>query len=78
MSYDWPRIHKSEEWYENQIIDEVVQHVLDWFGVEYIAELTEDQIGEVCSFYESNEKLSEYSVMQCGFSHVIMVWENSQ
>lgn len=75
MNYDWPRIHKSEEHYENQINDEVVQHVLDWFGVEEIEELTEDQIGEVGQYAE---KLNEYSVMQCGFSHVIMVWENSQ
>ena len=73
--YTWGRIHKIEEFYETQIISDVVENVLEHFEVEEIEMLTEDQIEQVRSF---REDLNEYSVMQIGYSDVINIWESAQ
>lgn len=73
--YSWGRIHKTEEFYETQIISDVVEHVLEHFDVEEIEMLTEDQIEQVRSF---REELNEYSVMQIGYSDLINIWESAQ
>lgn len=71
--YTWTRIHKTEEFYETQIISDVVDNVLEYFEVEEIEDLTEDQIEQVRSF---SEELNELSVMQIGYSDVINIWES--
>lgn len=73
MSYDWPRIHKAEDSYEQDICDTVLTHVLEYFGVDELNKLTEDNINEVEAF---RERLNEYSVMQWGYSWVISTWES--
>lgn len=73
--YTWSRIYKTEEFYESQIISDVVEHVLEHFDVEEIEMLTEDQIEQVRSF---SEELNEYSVMQIGYSDLINIWESAQ
>ena len=73
MSYEWPRIHKNEEFYENQIKDDVVQHICEYFDVEDIVDLTKEQYNEVVKFRE--ETLNEYSVMQTGYSLALYQWE---
>lgn len=70
--YTWGRIYKIEEFYESQIISDVVDNVLEHFDVEEIEDLTEDQIEQVRSF---SEELNEFSVMQIGYSDVINIWE---
>ena len=71
--YTWGRIYKIEEFYESQIISDVVDNVLEYFEVEEIEDLTEDQIEQVRSF---SEELNELSVMQIGYSDVINIWES--
>jgi uncharacterized protein YjaG (DUF416 family) len=73
--YSWGRIHKTEEFYETQIISDVIENVLEYFEVEEIEMLTEDQIEQVRSF---REELNEYSVMQIGYSDLINIWESAQ
>ena len=73
MSYEWPRIHKNEESYENQIKDDVVQHICEYFDVEDIVDLTKEQYDEVVKFRE--EELNEYSIMQVGYSLALYQWE---
>ena len=73
MSYDYPRIHKAEENIERQVTEWVEEHILEFFGVDEISELTEDQVDEVIAF---REDLNEYSPMQIGYSNVISMWES--
>ena len=72
MAFEWNRIHKWEENYERDITDDVRTQICDHYGVEEIIELTEDQINEVQAY---REELSEYSVMQWGFSNIYAEWE---
>ena len=73
--YSWGRIYKTEEFYESQIISDVIENVLEHFEVEEIEMLTEDQIEQVRSF---RDDLNEYSVMQIGYSDLINIWESAQ
>jgi hypothetical protein len=73
MSYEWPRMYKNEEYYENQIRDDVVDHICEYFGIEDIIVMTREQYDEVVKFRE--EQLNEYSVMQIGYSLALQQWE---
>ena len=74
--YTWHRIHKAED-NLGHIIDEwVYDHVREWFDVEDIADLTEDQIQEVEAF--RHNELNEYSPLQWGFSSLYNHWESEQ
>ena len=70
MSFEWNRIHKWEENYERDITDDVIEYICEYYEVESIFDLTEEQVGDIDNF-RSNE-LNEYSVMQVGFSNVMM------
>ena len=73
MSYDWPRVHKVEDNLMIDINDLVYEHVMNHFGVEDIEDLSEEDIGEVETF---RLQLSEYSVLQGGYSNLISMWES--
>jgi len=74
MAFEWNRIHKWEENHEWTISDQVDEYVCEYYGIESTEELTREQLDEVDSF-RSND-LSEYSVMQIGFSNLIMRQED--
>ena len=73
MKYDWPRVHKVEENLMIDINDLVYEHVMEHFGIEDIEDLSEEQIDEVETF---RLQLSEYSVLQGGYSNLIGLWES--
>lgn len=73
MAYEWPRMYKNEEYYENEIRDDVVRHICEYFGVEDIIDLTREQYLDVIKYRD--EELSEYSVMQVGYSLALYQWE---
>jgi len=75
MAYEWPRIYKAEENIEHQVTEWVTEHVCEFFEVEYVSELTQEQISEVEAF---RDELNEYSPMQIGYSNVINQWEMEQ
>jgi len=75
MAYEWSRIHKAEENIEHQVTEWVTEHVCEFFEVEYVSELTQEQISEVEAF---RDELNEYSPMQIGYSNVINQWEMEQ
>ena len=72
MSFEWPRIHKWEENIEREVTDNVREYVLEFYGLDEIAELTEEQMNEVQAF---RDELNEYSPMQWGFSNIYNEWE---
>lgn len=67
------RMHKSEEYIENQVTDWVTEWITEWFGIDEIDELTPEQLAEVQEFYEG---MNEYSPMCIGFSNIINYVEN--
>ena len=76
MSFDWNRIHKHEEQVENDIFDRVSEQICSFYNVEDVADLTIEQMDEVRSFVDND--LSEYSIMQRGFTDVFNYWEDNQ
>jgi len=67
--FSWDRIHKWEEDYERDITNDVIEYVCEFFTVDDIFDLTQDQINEIENF--CNNDISEYSVMQIGFSNLL-------
>ena len=67
--FEWDRIHKWEENHERSIIEDVEEYVCEYYGVEEIWDLTEDQVIDLENF--RNNDLNEYSVMQVGFNDIL-------
>jgi len=70
MAFEWHRIHKWEENYESNITDDVIEYICEHYEVESIFDLTEEQVNNINTF--RNDVLNEYSVMQVGFSNVML------
>ena len=73
MAFEWNRIHKWEENHERSITDDVFEYVCEAYGVSEVGELTEEQIAEIEEF--RNTEISEFSVMQIGFSNLLSDWD---
>lgn len=69
----WHRNHKVDEWVEREMIECVWDYVSEFYGVEEVHELTEEQIQEVEAF---RNELNEYSPLQWGFSWLCNTWES--
>lgn len=75
MTFEWHKISKYEENYERDITDNVYDYVRDYYDVDEIDDLTEEQMDEVKTF---RDEYNDYSVMQIGFSNLINDWEDIQ
>ena len=71
--FNWPRIHKYEENFERNIIDSVYEYIFQYYGIEEIEQLTKEQISQIEEF---KSELNEYSVLQIGFSDLLMHCED--
>lgn len=69
----WYRTHKVDEWVEREMIECVWEYVSEFYGVEEVIDLTEEQIAEVEAF---REDLNEYSPLHYGFSWLISTHES--
>jgi len=81
MAFEWHRTHKILEWVENHMTESVEEYVTEYYGLESIEELTEDQLAELYTFRD--EELQEYHPLQMGFSNIInhvenLMWEREQ
>ena len=74
--FHWDKMYKHEENIERDITERVEEYVKEFYNVDSIYDLTDDQINELDNF--RNNDISEYSVMQIGFSNVINDWENEE
>ena len=74
MSFTWNRIHKWEENHERAILDDVTEFVCEYYDIDDVFYLTDDQFTEIVNF--ARHELAEYSVMQSGFSQLISYLEN--
>jgi len=75
MAFEWDRIYKWEENHERSITEDVEEYICEYYQIDHIDELTEEQVNDIDNF--RNNDLSEYSVMQIGFSNVINAWEDA-
>lgn len=76
MAFEWPKIYKFEGWVEDQATEWVFDYICEFYDVEDIEDLTEEQIDEIVQYREND--LSDYSPMQMGFSNIINQWEDAQ
>jgi hypothetical protein len=74
MAFEWPRIHKWEDNLYNYAREWVEEFVFEYYGVEEVIQLTEEQIQEITDFRDN--ELNEYSPLQAGFSDLINFWES--
>lgn len=73
MAFEWVKINKHEDNIESDVTDRVFEYVCEYYKVEEITELTQEQISEIDEF---RDKLNEFSVMQIGFSNLVNQWES--
>jgi len=76
MAFEWHRTHKIDEWVENEMIESVWERVSEFYGVEEVSDLTEEQIAEIDAF--RTDELNDYSPLQWGFSWLVNTWESEQ
>ncbi|MEK9700227.1 MAG: hypothetical protein VW270_30880 [Candidatus Poseidoniales archaeon] len=76
MSFEWYKLYKWEENIESEVTDRVFDYVYEYYGIENIEELTEEQIAEIREFTENT--LNEYSPIQWGFSNLFNQWDEAQ
>jgi len=74
MAFEWNRIHKWEENIEREVTDAVYEYVCEYYEVDDISELSEEQIAQVEGYRD--HELHEFSVLQIGFSNIINNWES--
>jgi len=73
MAFTWDRMYKWEENYQRDIDSDVREVVCNYYGVEYIEELSQKQIDEIIAFADDNE----YSIMKGGFYNLMNEWEDA-
>jgi len=76
MAFEWPKIHKYEENFENEIRGIVKEQVLSYYDKGVVADITNEQIEEIRDFSEN--RLNQYSVLAVGFSELIAEWEDQE
>lgn len=76
MSFEWYKVYKWEQNIESEVTDGVFNYVCEYYGIENIEELTEEQIEEIREF--TTNTLNEYSPIQWGFSNLFNQWEDMQ
>ena len=73
MKFEWNKIHKYEENFEREIREAIEEYVLEFYDIESVGELIEEDITSITDF---KNWIGEYSVMQIGFSELIAEWES--
>lgn len=72
MAFDVPKIHKWAENAERILTEWAEDEIREFYSIDDMEELTEDQINEIREFVEE----SWYDWVCIGFRNVINWWEN--
>ena len=75
MPFEWNRINKTEDNFVMEISDRVFTYVREYYKVDDVMDLSQDQIQEIIDFRDN--QLHEFSVMQAGFSDLISLLESN-
>ena len=74
MTFNWKKMYKWAENHERNITEDVYEYVCEYYSVESVDELTQEQINEITAY---RDEIFEYhSIMQIGFSNLINQWES--
>ena len=71
--YDFPRIHKSEDWIEQQISDLIHEQIFEFFEHEEITDFTAEEIEQLEDFRDEYDGL-----LSIGYSNLINWWESEK
>lgn len=77
MSFEVPKIHKWAENIEHTLTEWAESEIQEFYGVDEMSELTEEQINEIQEFVDEAEE-SWYNWVCVGFRNVISWWENER
>ena len=71
--FEWPRIHITDEHFEEQIYNKAEEYVFDFYDIISIVDLTENQIKSIKLFKDTLPKKSFISI---GLRNIIAAAEN--
>jgi hypothetical protein len=75
MSFEWNRMYKWDENYERQMVEDVSEYIREYYNVEEIEDLTQEQINEIEEFCEG----FDWQIMMApGFRYIMNQWEDAQ
>ena len=75
MSFEWNRMYKWDENYERQMVEDVSEYIREYYNVEEIEDLTQEQINEIEAYCEG----FDWNMMMApGFRYIINQWEDAQ
>jgi hypothetical protein len=72
-TFEIHRQHKFLDWLEGEVTDYANTQVIEWFGVDEVEELTEEQIQEVADYSEGDDCDSWIAL---GLRNVVNNWQN--
>ena len=75
MAFECARLDKWEELIRNDIRDNAESYIMEYYGVEDIDDLTEDQVREISDFIQLPD--NEYSLVCEAFTDIINWWEQT-
>ena len=73
MAFEWHKIHKFEDSFEREIKESVTEYVLEYYEVESIEDLTQENVAEITEYIEA---MNPYSIMRIGFTELLNDLEN--
>ena len=73
--FEWPRIHITDEYFEEQIYNKAEEYIFDFYNVMCLIDLTEDEIKSVKVYKKTLPKIS---FMRIGLGYVISAAENNE
>lgn len=66
------KLHKFEDWLEQECTEYAVERILEHFGVDAVEELTKDQIMQVVDYSEEIDN----SWVSLGLRNAVNTWES--
>lgn len=73
MAFEWLKYYKWDENFEREATEAVEDYVIEFYGVEDLFELTEENIKEIQDFHD---EMSDYSCMKWGFANLLSTLED--
>lgn len=67
MAFEWNKMHKWEENIERDITESVYEYVCEYYGIDDVGDLTEEQYREIEAYAEEYN----FSIMRIGFSNLL-------
>lgn len=69
MSFEWNRMHKTEDNILNEIDSLVEEYILDYYNVDCYCDLTEEHLKEIEEFIDS--PANQHSILSSGFYTIL-------